>query len=251
MNIERTPAPEISDNELILYFYRDGLDARRIDEIDDALFAVPALRRRYTALQQLLHEIDAAPALTPDPELTERVWRRLEAELGPAPRLRWRWPQWQRVRPAFAAAFALVLVLALGVAFFAGRWSAPQESLRSAAAAHVLDAYVAAHLRATDGLLLTASNSDSTELRNANRELAQSLLETNRMYALAAQRSGDTRLADLLRQLEPILIELANQSADAPVQSLDGLRDYLRRTDLRFELRATQARIEPAERHGI
>jgi len=43
MNIERTPAPEISDNELILYFYRDGLDARRIDEIDDALFAVPAL----------------------------------------------------------------------------------------------------------------------------------------------------------------------------------------------------------------
>jgi hypothetical protein len=44
---------------------------------------------------------------------------------------------------------------------------------------------------------------------------------------------------------------LANQPADAPVQSLDGLRDYLRRTDLLFQVRATQARIEPADRHGI
>jgi hypothetical protein len=39
----------ISDNDLILYFYRDGLDAGRIREIDDALFASPDLRARYTA----------------------------------------------------------------------------------------------------------------------------------------------------------------------------------------------------------
>jgi hypothetical protein len=46
-----------------------------------------------------------------------------------------------------------------------------------------------------------------------------------------------------------VLIELANQPADAPVESVDGLRDYLRKTDLLFQVRATQARIDSAGKH--
>jgi len=103
----------------------------------------------------------------------------------------------------------------------------------------------------TEGLLLTASNSDSAELLAGNRELAQTLVESNRLYALAAARSGNARLADFLRQLEPVLLELANQPADASVQSIDGLRDYLRKTDLLFQVRATQARIDAADKHKI
>jgi hypothetical protein len=116
-------------------------------------------------------------------------------------------------------------------------------------AANVLDTYVAEHLRATEGLLLTAVNSDSTELHAGNRDLAATLVDSNRLYALAAARSGNTRLADFLRQLEPVLLELANQPADASIQSTDGLRDYLRKTDLLFQVRATQARIDAAGKH--
>ena len=77
----------------------------------------------------------------------------------------------------------------------------------------VLDGYVAGHLRATEGLLLTAVNNDGGDLLGGNRELAESLVESNRLYAAAAARSGNLRLADFLRQLEPVLLEVANRPA--------------------------------------
>src|SRR5678815_1568029 len=72
----------ISDNDLILYFYRDGLDAARIGEIDDALFASPDLRARYTRLQQMLHAVDADPAPEPDAQFNERVQHLLQSSVA-------------------------------------------------------------------------------------------------------------------------------------------------------------------------
>jgi hypothetical protein len=86
-------------------------------------------------------------------------------------------------------------------------------------------------------------------LHASNSDVAATLVESNRLYAAAAARAGNTRLADFLRQLEPVLIDLANQPADASIQSRDGLRDYLRKTDLLFQVRATQARIDSAGKH--
>ena len=254
--IDNIPAP-ISDNDLILYFYRDGLPAERMVEIDNTLFAQPELRQRYTELQRMLHEIDCAPAPEPDIEFTQRVWHKLAARIEAEPlraRPRMRWFSALRTRVALFPAYvtACLLVVAAAVGFYAGRHGAvPTDELAQArtASARVLDAYVADHLRATEGLLLTAVNTDSSELNAGNRELAGALVESNRLYALAAAHSGNARLADFLRQLEPVLLELANQPADAPVQSREGLREYLRKTDLLFQVRATQARVDTANRH--
>ena len=247
----------ISDNELILYFYRDGLSPQRIDEIDDALFSSPPLRLRYTELQRMLHEIDTGPALEPDPEFTQRIWSKLARQIARAPMQRTqRRKGWfgAGFAPRFAVPATLLIAIAVGVGYYAGRITAPQpeqaaQVRANVRASRVLDAYVAEHLRATEGLLLTAANSDSNELLAGNRTLAQSLVDSNRLYALAATRSGNARLADFLRQLEPVLLELANQPADASIQSSDGLRDYLRKTDLLFQVRATQARIDNAGKH--
>ncbi|MFZ2237714.1 MAG: hypothetical protein WAV67_15260, partial [Dokdonella sp.] len=159
-----------------------------------------------------------------------------------------------RVPVALAAVASLVIAVAIG--YQAGRQSAPSPSpsplpmtqtaipaKSGAMATRVLDAYVADHLRATEGVLLTAANTDDQSTFADERDIAAALVESNRLYAVAATRAGDTRLADFLRQLEPILIELANRSPDSPIQSTDGLRDYLRRTDLLFQVRATQARV--------
>jgi hypothetical protein len=252
----------ISDDDLVLYHYRDGLDASRLAEIKDALVASQALRERYASIEHALARADALPAPVPDADFNARLWRRLEPRLrSPVTPQRESWRDRLRElhawltppRLAFAAG-ACVVALAVGIGFYAGRRSVPArtvvaESQADAAAARVLDAYVAAHLRATEGVLLTASNSDSAELLDGNRELAASLVESNRLYALAAARAGNTQLADFLRQLEPVLISLANPSQSAPIQPAQGLRDYLHTTDLMFQVRATQARLDRAGAH--
>ena len=40
----------ISDDDLVLYHYRDGLDATRLDEIRDTLVASQALRDRLASI---------------------------------------------------------------------------------------------------------------------------------------------------------------------------------------------------------
>jgi len=244
----------ISDEDLILFHYRDGLDAARIAQIEDALFASEPLRERQARIARALAEIDALPAPEADAQFNDRLWRQLEPGLVPSAPIIARESFRDRLRgwlspPRLAWAATCVIALATGVGFYAGRHSAPAPDVVAQAhaddaAMRVLDAYVAAHLRATEGVLVTASNSDSAVLLDGNRELASSLVDANRLYARAAVRAGNTQLADFLRQLEPVLISLANQSPAAPVEVNEGLRDYLRTTDLLFQVRATQARLD-------
>ena len=256
----------ITDDDLVLYHYQDGLDAARIEHITAALATSPALRERYAAIERAIAHF-GQDEMAPAPDLGARLWRRLEplleetgvvaspsssargyagvsrqsalgrlrASLAPTP--------W---RPALAA--AAVIVVAIGAGFFLGRHSVTAPPVAStaadAAAGRVLDAYIAANLRATEGVLLTASNSGDASLLEGNRELAQSLVESNRLYALAAARAGNARLADFLRQLEPVLLSLANQPGTATVQSSEDLRRFLDATDLLFQVRATEARLD-------
>jgi anti-sigma factor RsiW len=149
----------ISDNDLILYYYKDGLDARRIGQIDAALREAPALRRRYEELQRMLGSVDAGAVAVPDAAFEQRIWQRLEPRLG-APRhpvssvsgWRERLGAWLHalLSPQFALAATALLALAVGIGYYAGRHSATTQVARdNALAARVLDAYVADHLRAT------------------------------------------------------------------------------------------------------
>ncbi|HSX62422.1 MAG TPA: hypothetical protein VLF18_19735 [Tahibacter sp.] len=257
----------IRDTDLILYHYRDGLSADELAAIGHALSASAALRARYAALQATLLAADAVPVPAADTEFERRIWQRWEAqtEAGPSDRRHAIEPRTDR-RPRHRAGTrallrvvggALALVAALGVGFLLGRQPAgpmltagtgtgsPPATTQRDIATRVLDAYVVAHLRETEGVVLTAVNSDNAALLAGNRELAAGLLESNRLYAQAATRAGNARLANFLQQLEPLLIELANPAPTDAIQGSDGLRDYVDKTDLLFQLRATQARIEP------
>ena len=246
----------ITDDDLVLYRYRDGLDAARIEQIAAALAESPALRERYATIERAIAHFDSQD-IEPDPDLGSRLWRRLSPQLeeagvvsssrGMLDRLRtWLAPPQAR----FAFAVAATVLVAIGVGFVVGRQSvtAPPTQVASneveAAAARVLEAYVAANLRATEGVLLTASNSGDASLLEGNRELAQSLVESNRLYALAAARAGNTQLAGFLRQLEPVLLSLANQPGTATIQSSEDLRHFLDSTDLLFQVRTIEARLD-------
>jgi hypothetical protein len=247
----------LTEDDLVLYHYRDGLDAARIEEIAAALAESPALRERYAAIERAIATFDSRE-IEPDPDIGSRLWRQLAPQLeeagvivvpsrGIVERLRaWLAPPQAR----FAFALAATVLIAVGVGFVVGRQtvtpSAPLASneVEVAAATRVLEAYVAANLRATEGVLLTASNSGDASLLEGNRELAQSLVESNRLYALAAARSGNAQLAGFLRQLEPVLLSLANQPGAATLQSSEDLRQFLDSTDLLFQVRTIEARLD-------
>ncbi len=254
----------VSDNDLILFHYRDGLDPARFVDIAAALSASDDLRRRYERLRALLDTAQEAPP-EPPAGFEQRLWIRLEARIAgahapkPKPTLAERLRDLVRSatpprivpRRAWASGFAAIVLAAVGIGFFAGRGSAPAPTPMATApgdaptmASRVLDSYVAGHLRATEGLLLTAVNDERGTLFAGNRELAAGLVESNRLYAAAAARAGNARLADFLRQLEPVLIELANQPASGSIETQQGLRGYLRDTDLLFQVRATESRID-------
>ena len=255
----------IRDGDLVLYHYRDGLTGEELASIERALRDSAALRARYAVLRATLAAADAQPAPEADAGLEQRLWQRWERQIDAAaaahhpPASASRRERHRGLRRlGRTAVAACALVAALGVGFLLGRQPAtvaPPGGGDPIAAtdlsARVLDAYVAAHLRETESVVLTAANSDSAALLAGNREVAAGLLQSNRLYAQAAAHAGNARLANFLRQLEPLLIELANPAPGGDIQASDGLRDYLDKTDLLFQLRATQARIEPQRSTSI
>ena len=263
----------INDNDLILYHYQDGLGAERLAEISVGLSTSRELQARYQRLCRMLDAATAAPA-EPSAGFEQRVWSRFEQRIGetrqPAhsasliDRLRGVFESATGSRLVLVGGFACALLIALGVGFQFGR-VAPSPAMVDAPfaepqlapangrsmASRVLDGYVTGHLRATEGLLLTAINADGSEFLDGNRELAKSLVESNRLYAVAAARAGNVRLADFLRQLEPVLLEVANQPDSSSVEDKQGLRDYLQRSDLLFQVRATESRIDVSNKRSL
>jgi len=259
----------IRDDDLILYHYRDGLSPGELDDITVALAASGELRERYRRLCGLLAAVDAAGPQPADAGLESRLWSRLESRIagsGPAPQRVGRSAHSGQRRPRrrqwWAIAAAATLVLAVG--FLGGRLSAPlspetpvpvdsvaatEPAASSSLATRALDAYVASHLRTTEGLLLGASLGDDTHLDMDDAALAAALVDSNRLYAAAAARAGNARLAGFLQQLEPVLIELANPPAGTRIERHEGLREFIDDADLLFQLRATETQLRT--RHSI
>lgn len=238
--MSRTMQP-ISDEDLVLFHYRDELSHERMQEIEEALFFDAGLRLRLAALRETLSATSEAwPQSDADAGLEVRVWERLAPAL---PKRANDQPSWLDWRSWFCfprnsqIAFASVLLAALGIGYLLGRPAAPVRDplLAEDASRRVLASYLAAHLENTERALLVASNSPADGA--AASELAAALLDTNRLYALAAERAGKSALGQFLRELEPLLIELANE--DGAIAT--GLGEEIRRRDLTFKTRAAAA----------
>ena len=233
----------IDEQELLLHHWGDpALDPLRHREIRAALATDPALRAR---LRELVAALEAELQALAPPQLPRdyeaRLWSRLQPRLEarPAPVAR---NAWTAVRDWLAGpgvprlAFAAMLVLALGVGVYVGRGQAPAASavaLSDAGAQRLLGAYLSAHLQSTERVMLVAAN--SPDERETTQALARDLVSSNRLYAAAAQRAGRPQLAAFLRQIEPVLLELAR--GDDPAATGARIRDE----DLPFKARAAAA----------
>ena len=243
----------LNEEQLVLHHYHDDESPAAIEE---HLASCDACRNDFASLRRVLALVDELPTPERGDQYGEQVWNRLRWKLGKR-----RTPIW----PIIAAAAAM-----LAIAFFAGLWSAsfqpagtPASSRQRGAASasksdpdRVLVVVVSDHLDNSERMLLEVANADAShelDVSGDNKRAAE-LVATNRMYRQAADRQGDNRIASLLADLEPVLLELSHADKLSP-EEVVSLQKRIESKGLLFKVRVvsaeTSGREVPAARKGI
>ncbi|HEX7047877.1 MAG TPA: hypothetical protein VF275_09955 [Gammaproteobacteria bacterium] len=241
----------VNDEQLILLYYGE-LDSREAETLRARLATDATLAERFS---QLAVELDAVPEL-PVPERDEfygrRVWARVDAALeNEAARgsLADRW--FSNLRWAGGA---LVIGMVALIAFQLGRHSQlPDENLLANAPvetsdqqAALLEASLVNYFGDAERLLTAVSNSETGAVDlEAEKEWAKVLLVANRLYRFAAEQAGQHRIALLLGDMEPVLIELANGAGQLTPEEYRVLRRSIAERDLLFKVRSTNISLKP------
>jgi len=224
----------ITDDQLLLYHYRDGLDAAERASIAAALIARPEIASR---LQALVAQLDVAAAM-PDAPVPTQALQRWHAALERAAAnemhtSRERMPPLPRW-PALAAMSAVAIVVVISFLIFSQSDSDRDGSspLIAASEPSRCDCGLNWHLVSAERQLAEVSATSGEE----RAALIDAVIAQNRMYAIAAERAGDQRLAGALRSFTPILERLARADSSSGESAAE-------MAQLNFELRVMQARL--------
>ena len=227
-----------SDDDLVLFFYGEADDPVALRE---ALAADPELRARWEELESVLSAVDL-----PVPERSAGYGAQVWARLRPRLERRSFWSFMPRPQLGWAVA-ALLLV----IGFVAGRylpgWQQPRI-LPEPARDRILAGAVAGHLESSERLLVEVANAGESPDLSAERAWAQDLLEANRLYRQSARHGGRKRLATLLDELEPFLLELAHTPDETSPEEMQALRDRIEEQALLFKVRILGERLERSVR---
>ena len=243
----------VNDEDLILFYYGE-LDAHAAETLRMRLAAEPDLAARFAALAT---DLDGAP----EPAVPERddfygrrMWARVDAALDTAPS-----NGFGLLRSLLPAGFRyagglLVIGMVAIVAFQLGRHAPPAETVIATVTgepsgsqqAQLLEASLVRHFDEADRLLTEIANNQSGEVNiEAEKEWAKVLLVANRLYRFAAIQAGQHRIAMLLGEMEPVLIELANGAGQLTPAEYRGLRQSISDRNLLFKVRSTNIALQP------
>ncbi len=160
----------------------------------------------------------------PDPFFEKRVWAKVSSEIEREERgRRWSW-LW------------LLAPAALALAFFVGRATKAPDGVTAIAylpPKQVLQAATADHLERSKVVLIETANGAP----QSAQERAEELLATNRLLRRSAKANGDLMTAELLEELERILLEVAHSSETLNTEEATALRARIREQGILFRVR--------------
>jgi hypothetical protein len=240
----------LSEEQLVLHFYGD---AENVEALELHLRECAACRHRLEVLKGALASIGASAALHP-PERGEgygnAVWLRLEPRL-PVRGLGWLsgWRQWLAPRRlAWSGALAVLLL----AAFLAGRFTQTLEPAGTAGAGdsravreRILLVAVGEHLERSQLVLIELTNAAPAAAVDISSEQqrARELVDSNRLYRQTALEAGETGVADVLDQLERVLVEIANSPSELSGPELERIRKRLEAQGILFKVRALGSQV--------
>ena len=231
----------ISEEQLVLLYYGESTEPAAINQ---HLAECEACRSEFRTLQLVLNTVDSAPVPERGAEYGNVVWQRIEKRLGR--RKRRRFSQWWIWAPAMAAL--------LVSAFLAGRLthkpSAPELAKNQQIRERILLVAVGDHLERSQMVLAELSNAPDRKGKldiSDERAMASELVDDNRLYRQTARSTGDTAVANVLDDLERVLIEIAHSPNELSSGQLEDLRQQIEERGLLFKVRVLGSKVREQE----
>jgi type II secretory pathway component PulM len=240
-----------TEDDLVLHYYGEaGVSEEAVSEagIDAHLAACGDCRDAFAALRRVMEAIDTAPVPEPGPGFERTVWARLQPALETRPAAsRWSWlsPRGLAFAGGLAAVVIGVIVWQLSVPF-APFGDADTVADAEAHRERVLLTAVSDHIEQSELVLVELANAEAHDGGldvSLERSTADDLVSAGRLYRETARQAGDLQLADLLEDLELVLVEIARGPEALSAQQLQGLRNQIDEQELIFKLRVLAADV--------
>lgn len=250
-----------SEEDLVFLRYREGSDP---SALEGHLRDCPECRERFLEIERSLDAL-------PDLEIPERgedypaqVWARLQPRLhaesrGPVVPFAseaGRGAVLKARRSPFAGwgAYA-ALAASLVAAFWLGRqWplpaARPTEGGATPVRERILLVAVGDHLERSRMVLVELVNADGKgEVDiSAERRAAQDLVDANRLYRQTAASAGEAGVADVLDDLERVLLEVATAPSAVSSAELQDLRRRIEARGILFKVKVMGSQVRERER---
>ncbi len=250
----------MTEEELIAY--REGIAEQRA-VISEHLVACEQCRGEFERIEAVLAALDTLPVPDPGTDYWRQVWREIAPQLAEKPG-RW-WQVWMEPRRLVAAGAAVALIVA---AFVAGRITkrvntsdnvASKEQVRE----RVLVVAVGEHLGHSERMLVELSNAAPIDPKqkevniSAEQRRAEDLLQENRLYRQTALQEGDAGLANVLDELERVLLDVAHSPEEVTPAQLEAIQKKIEGRGILFKVRVVNKELqqrqearEPAPAHN-
>ena len=239
----------LTEEVLVAHYYHDDDAAPAVEE---HLRACGECRAQYDTIRRVLALVDESPLPDRGDAHGDQVWSRLRWKLGSDRRRRLRWQS------------LLAAAAVLAIAFFAGQlWHArsssiapggpvqrvaiPAAQVQPAAAQptsdRVLLVVVSDHLDSSERMLVELSNADPKKSLDVSsqQKRAVELVASNRIYRQSAVQRGDERIASVLSDLEPVLVELSHTGSTLTAEEVSALQKRIDAKGLLFKVRVVSA----------
>ena len=130
-------------------------------------------------------------------------------------------------------------------------WPSRPGALPQEARDRILLATVAAHLERSERLIAEFANAPGTVDLSAESAWARDLLAANRLYRQSVRQAGRQRLAVVLDDLEPFLLDLAHAEAAPPAEEIAATQERIASQALLFKVRVASDRLDPRKTDSL
>ncbi len=227
----------LNEEQLILAYYGELEEAER-RETEAHLESCDTCRQALAALERDLGNLELE---IPEPAVDYGAEMRRRVEAGS--RFRGGNRVWTASRLTAVGAVAAALI----AAFLLGRVTGPDPAAPAVntpeAREQLMLTAVGDHLQRSQRLLLEWSHTDDPGQLESSRDLAAELADFNRLYRRTADAAGREPIADLLNELERILVEVANSPSELDPDSWNRLRQRINDRGLIFKIRVLEETV--------